>query len=371
MSATGVRRAMLAGTAAFASFVSTGAAQAQTGSGTTAGTEIKNTASATYTVSGVNQSKTSNEAKFVVDRKVNLTLTPDPANTQVSVGQTGAVLRFKLTNSTNGTQDFILSMVQAISLLGDNFDATNVKIYADARGGGSAGTGIGDGVYDSATDKLEFVNELGADESVMIYIVADIPADQAAALANITLTAQVAAGGDPSTAAAGPALTASLTNDDAVVDVVFADSDGIRDGRTSATLGYAIANRDVALTVAKSSLVMSDPVNGAVLPRALPGAVVRYCMIVSNATALVAANAINVTDTIPDNTTYVPGSITVGAIPLLGACILGTPMNDSGAAVALSPFTGSYTEATKVVKATIPTLVGPGAVAVTFQVKIN
>jgi hypothetical protein len=209
--------ALLTGTAAFAAFAST-SVQAQ--SGTAAGTVITNTASASYTVNGVQQTKTSNVATFKVDRKVNLTLITDqPANTQVSVSQSSAVLKFKLTNSTNGVQDFLLTANQGILLNGDNFDATNVKIYVD---------GNNNQQYDVATDTLSFVNELAADTSISIFVVADIPANQAAQLANVTLDAQVAVGGDTSTTVPGAALAASLTNDDQTVDVVFADNDVIR-----------------------------------------------------------------------------------------------------------------------------------------------
>ncbi|TXC72981.1 DUF11 domain-containing protein [Sphingomonas ginsenosidivorax] len=352
---------MLTGTAAAAAFASTGA-EAQ--SGTTAGTVISNTATASYSVNGVNQTKTSNTATFKVDRKVNLTLVDgQPGNTQVAVGQTGAVLKYTLTNSTNGTQDFLLTPTQGILLGGDNFDVVLPKVYVDSDG---------DGVYDATKDKLTFVNELAADTSIVIFVVADIPADQSARLANVTLTAQVAAGGDASTTVPGVALSPSTLNDDQQVDVVFADTDTIpRDGLASATLAYEIATRDVALTVVKSSAVISDPVNGPLAPKALPGAVVQYCLIVNNATLLTPANGVNITDTIPTNTTYVPGSITVGGLPVLGACVLGTPMNDSGAAVGGSPYTASYNADTKLITATIPTLSSLQSLGVTFQVTIN
>jgi uncharacterized repeat protein (TIGR01451 family) len=361
MTVSTARHLLLTGTAAAAAFASTGV-QAQ--SGTTAGTVISNTATASYSVNGVNQTKTSNTATFKVDRKVNLTLVDGQnGNTQVSIGQTGAVLKYRLTNSTNGVQDFLLEATQGILLGGDNFNVDVPNVFVDSDG---------DGEYDPTKDKLTFVNELAADTSIVIFVVSDIPANQSAQLANITLTAQVAAGGDASTTVPGAALLPSVVNDDQRVDVVFADTDTIpRDGLASATLAYEIATRDVALTVVKSSTVVSDPVNGILAPKALPGAVVQYCLIVNNATLLTAASGVNITDTIPDNTTYVPGSITVGGIPLLGACVLGTPMNDSGAAVGGSPYTASYNANTKLVTATIPTLLSLQSLGVTFQVTIN
>ncbi len=355
------KRLLLTGTAAAAAFASSGA-QAQ--SGTTAGTVISNTATASYSVNGVNQTKTSNTATFKVDRKVNLTLVDgQPGSTQVAIGESGAVLKYRLTNSTNGVQDFLLTPTQLILLGGDNFDVALPKVFVDSDG---------DGEYDATKDKLTFVNELAADTSVVVFVVADIPNDQTARLANITLTAQVAAGGDASTTVPGVALTASALNDDQQVDVVFADTDTIpRDGLASATLAYEIATRDVALTVVKSSAVIADPINGIVTPKALPGAIVQYCLIVNNATLVTSASGVNITDTIPANTTYVPGSITVGGIPVLGACVLGTPMNDDGTAVGGSPFTASYNGDTKLITARIPTLLSLQSLGVTFQVTIN
>lgn len=53
------------------------------------------------------------------------------------------------------------------------------------------------------------------------------------------------------------------------------------------------------LTVSKSSTVLSDPVNGSVNPKAIPGAIVRYCLIVTNPPGNPTATAINLTDALP------------------------------------------------------------------------
>ncbi len=372
MHATGVIRTLLAGTAAI---VSIGTANAQTPgpAGTAAGTTITNTAQASYTVNGVQQTAASNAATFVVDRKVNLTVVPATQNnTQVSVGQPNAVVAFQLTNNTNGTQDFLLSASQTpIQNLftGDNFDVSNIRIFVDSNGNGT---------YDVGVDTATYINELGADQIATVFIVADVPNQQTAALAGITLIAQVAAGGNA--AAQGTALTPSiLANDDNAVDIVFADndSDGLGadiayNGQGRASLGYEITTRNVALTVTKSSVVVSDPVSGVLLPKAIPGAVVQYCLVVNNATLLVPANNVNLTDLVPANTTYVPGSITIGGLGVGGACVLnGFPANDDGSAIPLTPFTGSYNAGTKRVTATIPTLLGGTSVAASFRVTIN
>jgi len=175
MHAKGVIRALMAGTAAVVAIgIATGTASAQAQApgpaGTAAGTTVTNTAQASYSVNGVQQSATSNAVNFVVDRKVNLTVTTNqPANTPVSIGQTAAVTTFKVTNNTNGTQDFLLSPTQLpIQNLfaGDNFDVENIKIFVDSNGNGT---------YDAGVDTAMYINELGADQSAIVFIVADIP----------------------------------------------------------------------------------------------------------------------------------------------------------------------------------------------------
>ena len=370
MSTKAAGRVLLAGTAAIASIT---VVQAQTtASGTAAGTPIVNTAQASYTVNGTAQTANSNTATFVVDRKVNLTVVADPAtNTSVNLGQSGAVTAFRVTNSTNGTQDFLLSADQTFLtgiFTGDNFDVTNLRIFVD---------GNGDGVYQPGTDTLTYIDELAADTSRVVFIVGDVPDQQNAALAGVTLNVQAAAGG--ATGTQGAALVANLlAGTDAAVDVVFADtdSDGAGpdlpfNGQARASLAYEITTRNVALTVTKSSSVVTDGVS-VTFAKALPGATVQYCLVVANGTALVPATGVNLTDVIPANTTYVPGSITVGGLAVGDACVLnGVTMNDDGTAVTLSPYRGSYTPATRTVTAIIPTLPGLGSVAASFRVKIN
>ena len=371
MSARTARRLLLAGSAAMASI---GTAHAQTATGTVAGTTISNTAQASYTVNGTPQITQSNTATFVVDRKVNLTVIADQGgNTQVNQGQTGAVLTFKVTNNTNGTQDFLLSpsqLVPAGVLTGtDNFDVANLRIYVDSNG---------NGVYDAA-DTATYIDELGPDASREVFVVADIPSVTTAILAQVGLDATVAAGGAPGTqgAALVPPLLNTI-NQDNQVDVVFADNDDdgtlgfdtARNGQAWAYAAYEVGTHNVNLTVTKTATVLSDGV-GATNPKALPGAVVQYCLTANNATLTAAANGVSLTDVVPANTTYVPGSITIGGLGGAGQCVLnGYPQNDDGSPAA-GPYGGGFNAATKTVTATIPTLPGGASVAASFRVTIN
>ena len=373
MTATGARRWLLAGTATIASI---GTAHAQsTTTGTAAGTTIANTATASYTVNGTAGTATSNTATFVVDRKVNLTvITTQNASTQVNLGQTGAVTTFQVTNNTNGTQDFLLSANQLIPagiLTGtDNFDIGNLKIYVDSNANGT---------YDPGVDTATFIDELPADGRATVFIVGDIPTSPLASMAQVGLDATVATGGGSGTA--GTALIPTplnTVNQDNEVDVVFADDDNdgvlgydtLRNGQGWAYAAYEVGVHNVNLSVTKTAAVISDGVN-TINPKALPGAIVQYCLTVTNSTLLTPASGVNLTDVIPANTTYVPGSITVGGIGAGGVCLVnGFTQNDDGSQ-ATGPYNGSFNASTKTVTATIPTLAGGTSVAASFRVKIN
>lgn len=66
------------------------------------------------------------------------------------------------------------------------------------------------------------------------------------------------------------------------------------------------------ITISKISFVVSDPVNGGVTPKAIPGALVRYCVTVSNPSSYTATN-VNGSDSLPTTTTYEAGSLRSGA----------------------------------------------------------
>ena len=349
-----------------------GTAQAQ--SGTIAGTSVTNTATASFTVNGAPQTVASNPATFLVDRKVNLTVTKlQAANTQVNLGQAGASVAFRVTNNTNAPQDFLLAASQALSVgllpANDNFDLANIRVFVDANDNNS---------YDPGVDTAGFIDELAPDASRTVFIVGDVPGTPTANLAFVGLDVTVAAGG--AATATGAALTQDLTNQNSRVDVVFADNDSEGDGDLIgdsahnghgwAYASFEVGVRSVNLTVTKTATVLSDGVSLGGDAKALPGAIVQYCLTVSNATALTPASNVNLTDVIPANTTYDPGSITVGGIGVGGVCLVGgVPIADDGSTTGL--YTGSFNAGTKTVTATIPVLPGNTSVAASFRVTIN
>ncbi len=65
-----------------------------------------------------------------------------------------------------------------------------------------------------------------------------------------------------------------------------------------------------SLSVVKTSSVLSDGVSGS-NPKAIPGATVRYCILVTNTGSATATN-ISATDTLPADVTYIAGSLASG-----------------------------------------------------------
>jgi uncharacterized repeat protein (TIGR01451 family) len=132
---------------------------------------------------------------------------------------------------------------------------------------------------------------------------------------NVTLTAIVRA---PTTLAA---LTQTAGADSATtVDVVFADTG--RDATATAQDQYLISS--AALSIQKTSTVVSDPFNNTTNPKAIPGATMEYAIALTNS-GTANATLVTITDPIPTNTTFIVAnpynsgasnvSITVGAAP--------------------------------------------------------
>lgn len=88
-------------------------------------------------------------------------------------------------------------------------------------------------------------------------------------------------------------------------------------GGTNAVAASAVLTVNPALTVVKSSSVISDPLvgvrnPGVAEPKRIPGAVIEYTITVSNSAGTVDAVEVIVSDPMPANTTYVTGSLVAG-----------------------------------------------------------
>jgi len=286
---------------------SVGALQSAFAVGTPSGTTISNQATVDYSVGGVAQTQiTSAAASFVVDTKIDFTVSEVSGNaTPTHPGQTNVVATFSVTNTGNSTQGYVLTVANETGTTlfthVDNLDVNNRRIFVD---------GNGNGTYEAGTDTATNINSLAngaAGVSVTVFVVADIPAGAANnTYANVRLTAQATPVGSttpiPQTAGA----------DTAGVDVVWADAG--RDNSESAADQYAIS---VALTISKTVALISDPFNSTTNPKAIPGAVMEYTIVVTNSSTVQDATGVIVGDTIPTTTSFQPGSIQLngGGLP--------------------------------------------------------
>lgn len=352
--------------------------------GTAANTAINNRATVSYSVGAVAQTPiessptgnstpgTNNGANtsFVVDNRIDLLVTELSGGTTVtSPGATGAVTAFTLTNEGNAPQAFALAATQLTggTVFGntDNTDVTNpLAVFVDANG---------NGIYEPGTDTATAVSTLAADASVVVFVVANVPLTATnGQFASVRLTATAANNGAPGT----PAVETAGAENPAAVDVVFGDGagagDAAEDGRFGADDQYAI--QSAALTIAKTSTVVSDPFNGTTNPKAIPGAVVEYAIAISN-TGTVAATGVAVEDPIPAGTTFAAGqytgttdvSITVNATTTF--CVAEAGGTDTNA-------DGCFRTAGGALRVQAPAVSSvatgaPNAVTVRFRVTIN
>ncbi|MDX1498757.1 MAG: hypothetical protein R3176_02595, partial [Woeseiaceae bacterium] len=240
--------------------------------GTRAGTDVTNTALVDYEVGGVPQQQLSADADFVVDRRVDFTLSVTDTNLAPVVpggppaGDPDYYVEFTLTNTSNGVLDFNVALNQVLNVaFGANGDLDNVD-FATVDYAVSADTVSGTNP-DPVRGGAQFVDELDADEAIRIRVFADPQLGLANGdIAGMALTVN---GAEPGTPAVEGAPLVDGTDDPALIDNVFADTDG--DNSETAEDGFIVVTADLAVTKA-FSVVAGDLGSG--LP--IPGATVEY-----------------------------------------------------------------------------------------------
>jgi uncharacterized repeat protein (TIGR01451 family) len=290
--------------------------------GTQAGNTIQNTATVSYSVGGVAQTNISASDTFTVDRKINVTVAQvGTTTTVVAPGQTDAVTTFTVTNTSNATLDFAINAAQlATGIAGanggtDSFNGTDLRVFVESDG--VAGYSAGD-------TAVTYLDELAADQQKTVYVLLNIPANQTNnGVAGVVLAATAREGG--TSGSQGAVILATVGGNTAQMDTVFADAagavDAARDATHSAKSDYTVSA--ATLSANKSSLVLSDPVNGALTPKMIPGATVQYCIAVSNALGGATATGVNISDLLPAQTTFDSSyPVKVGGTTTLGACNL-------------------------------------------------
>ncbi len=295
--------------------------------GTAAGITISNSATLVYSIGITPQTNITSTATFVVDNKVNLTVTKVADAPAIASGSLKQALAFTVTNNGNAAQRYALSAVAGAATIAS---MTNVNVYLDANG---------DNVWD-AGDTL-YVNagsfgDVAADASLKILIVADTPLASGGQTAIFNLLATTVNAGTlvPTTATAA----ADSAN---AVDVVFADIAGsaagdiAADGRHSAFATFTISASALVVGMTKSIIGIQDAsgcnatvcsvVAGTTPPvyqcltgggsacKIVPGSIVTY-RVNFNVSGSGNVNSLAFTDPVPADLSYVPASIDVDGV---------------------------------------------------------
>jgi uncharacterized repeat protein (TIGR01451 family) len=347
---------------------------------TPAGTSIESLATVSYSVGGqaqevIESSPTGNtapgagagtETEFLVDNRVDLTVTASVGATVTAPGALGAVLTFTVTNTGNARQGYQLSLSEEIGTLlfgnTDNADIGLANLVIRVDEDPSNGDATGNGAYDG-TESATVIDALNPDATITVFVVSpSVPLTLLNGnFVNVRLQAQTA---EPDDGAATLTVESAGVNDPTTIEIVFADTDG-EDGLESDADQFAI--QSAALTVTKAQEVLDDGF-GSPSPRAIPGATVEYSITIENDSLTTAADDVSISDAVPANTTLVAAQYSGEDIGITGglAASCTADANDGdgdGCGVAA----GSLTVGSAVIGD-----IGIGAtVTVQFQVLIN
>lgn len=261
--------------------------------GTPAGTSISNQATVSFVVDATTINQNSNEVTVQVAEVLDATLLwQDSSNILAEADEAGKVATFLLTNTGNGTEAFALTVDN--SLGGDQFNPDLSAIYLDANDNNQYDAGV-DTLYTPGDNDPE----LAADTGISVFVINDVPAGVSDSdLGFSSLAAAATTGtGDPGTVFAGAG--------DGGINAVVGASGG--DAADQATLQIS----SVAVDVVKSATVV-DPFGGS---EPMPTATITYSIAVT-ATGSGTAESVTVTDSVPQFTSYVDGSLQLDGIGL-------------------------------------------------------
>ncbi len=283
--------------------------------GVTAGTLIENTAQATYDESGATRTITSNTVRVRVDELIDVTLTSLDSGPQQATASE-AVLAFELTNQGNGPEAFLLTANPAVA--GNAFEMTVRGLAVDSNA---------NGIYDPGIDPIlsapETTAVMAAGDKLTVFVLVTLPSGLSDGQQSaVDLSARAVTG----TGAPGTVFTG-------------AGSDGVN-AIIGMTEAFAKETGRVVAGVAAVSLVKSvslrDPFGGT---GAVPGTVATFTITASVAGSGSVAGLV-VTDTIPQGTTYAPGTLGLDGTGLTDATDgdAGTASDASGISVTLGRF---------------------------------
>lgn len=261
--------------------------------GTPTGTDITNQATASYNVGPTNFVEVSNVTTTTVAELVDVsTVWQDAAPITVNPGDTVQITTFLVTNIGNGNDTYTLEGLS--TLPGDDFNPTLNDLYFDTNG---------NGLYDPGIDAqyIPGINDpsLDADQSMIVFSSNNIPTGVTDGDLGFTQLRAITNLG------AGPPGTIYPGQGDFGTDAVLGNSGG-----EDSDIGiYVVSN--VIMTIDKT-VIITDPFG---TNEPIPGAVLSYSLVVTAGGSGTAQNVV-ITDPIPANTTYNPGTLTLNSTPL-------------------------------------------------------
>lgn len=351
--------------------------------GTIAGTDVINNVTVDFQVGGVSQTAATASNTFDVDRKLIFSVAEQTVGTTPVVpNQQDAVVAYTVTNSSNDVLDFA---VTAANMAGgsaprgtDNIDASNLEICVDADGNGTcSGTGA------ETWGATGVIDNLAADGNRIVFVRGDFASTVTnGQIAGVRLTATAHVGGgaglgalySTSATAGTPEFVATdSTANTTGIDTIFADVVGTndntvaRDGVVSTLDDYTVSAAN--LSVVKYSRVVSDPVSGTtngttIFAKAIPGAVVEYCIAVSNGAGAATATNVNISD----NLTAVAGVTFQGSFT---PAVDGTVVNAGTSTCTPGGGTGAYNAGTDTVSGTLTNIAAGETRTLVFRVTID
>ena len=325
------------------------------GGDTNYSTSINNTASVNYSVSGVpqtviNSSPTGNSTPgagagaattFLVDKRIMfIAEETDGAATVTSPGLTQVVTVFRVTNTSNGAQDFRIAADNtqppaAIFGRADAFDMSNFTLHVSTAACSTATMATPAFAGEAATT---FIGALAEDSCRYVFVRSDTPVSPTAANGLASTMRLVVSASTTGSSGATLETQSGAADNPAAVDVVFAETGTANGNVVNNGVSLAFDQYFVGtLTVTKTAAVISDGFSPAGQAKAIPGAVVEYTISVQN-NGLVTSGA-SLTEIIPPNTAYVAGSTTLngvaradvaGAMPFVGGGSINSPSAAAG-----------------------------------------
>lgn len=273
---------------------------------TVAGTTISNQASVEY-ISGNSKIKNiaqSNVSQFVVNELIDVQMIwVDASEIVVNSPDSKKVLTFKLTNTGNGDQKYVLTANNNLGNGNFNPIVNGVNIYIE--NGLSSGLQL-DGAYKDTEYHLNDVVDLAPGEYKNIYLVYDIPSGLAVSSKGFAQLNAISTTQGISSANKAGTLIQGVQTGNNKIDVIL----GYSLGKAQSMGNYIVSG----LVVKHEKTVVSvKDINGGSL--VMSGSEILYQIKVDLSGTGVAKN-LKITDTLPTELTYVPGSMTLNGVTI-------------------------------------------------------